>query len=117
MLIPKIIDCCTPNLGTESLIDADKVVSGKPLTQLDNRYSDPTDHFHCGIWSSTVGKWTIHYTEHEFCHLLAGRVRLTADDGTVRDLSAGDAFVIPAGFRGTWETLENARKYYALYQP
>ena len=28
----------------------------------------------------------------------------------------GDAFVVPAGFDGTWENLEPARKYYAIFE-
>ncbi len=49
--------------------------------------------------------------------MLAGRVRLTGDDGTEAMLVAGDSFVIPAGFTGVWEVLETARKLYAVYEP
>jgi hypothetical protein len=41
---------------------------------------------------------------------------ITSDDGLVRTIRAGDAFVSPAGFSGTWEVLEPARKYYAIYE-
>ncbi|MEQ1651363.1 MAG: cupin domain-containing protein [Hyphomicrobium sp.] len=29
---------------------------------------------------------------------------------------AGDAFVCPSGFTGTWHVLETAKKYYAYYE-
>jgi uncharacterized cupin superfamily protein len=34
----------------------------------------------------------------------------------VRRYGAGDAFVSPAGFTGTWEVREHARKHYAIYE-
>ena len=69
-----------------------------------------------GTWASNVGKWQIEYTEHEFCHLLEGRVVLTSADGRRWQFNAGDAWVIPAGFSGTWETVEPARKRYATFE-
>jgi uncharacterized cupin superfamily protein len=29
----------------------------------------------------------------------------------------GDGFVIPRGFKGTWETLKPVRKWYVIWQP
>ena len=57
------------------------------------------------------------YTEHEFCHLLAGRVRLVDAAGIEAMFGPGESFVIPAGFEGLWEVLEPARKLYAVYEP
>jgi uncharacterized protein len=30
---------------------------------------------------------------------------------------AGDAFLIPAGFTGTWEVVEDCSKIYAIFEP
>jgi len=30
--------------------------------------------------------------------------------------AAGDAFVIPAGFTGTWEVLDDCAKIYAIFE-
>jgi hypothetical protein len=49
--------------------------------------------------------------------LLAGRVRLTERGGRAEDYAAGDGFVVPAGFEGTWETLEPVRKWYVIFEP
>jgi len=97
-------------------IDPARLESGSPIAHLDHRYSDQSGQFHVGRWGSTPGRWRIHYTEHEFCHLIEGRIRLVSEDGSVREFSAGDAFVIPAGFKGTWETLETCRKHYAIFE-
>jgi uncharacterized cupin superfamily protein len=33
------------------------------------------------------------------------------------ELKAGDAFIIPPGFSGTWETVEPVRKHYVILMP
>jgi len=116
MSTPGLVDLGGPGQPVEVPFDAAKLIAGQPRATVDNRYSDPSQQFHCGIWSSTPGKWRVSYTEHEFCHLLEGRVRLTADGGAAREYRAGEAFVVPAGFAGTWETLEPTRKYYAIFE-
>ena len=117
MTTPRLVDFRTGAAPVDAPFAPGKVLAGSPRATVDNRYSDPTQQFHCGIWTSTTGKWRIQYTENEFCHLLEGRVRLTADDGAAVEFSAGQAFVVPSGFAGTWETLEPARKYYAIFEP
>lgn len=104
------------NVPAPETASPDGVVSGNPVTTLYNYYTDVDGRFFAGVWESTSGKWRVHYTEYEFCALLAGKAIVTADDGTSETFSAGDAFVIPAGFTGTWETVESVRKLYAIYQ-
>ena len=116
MSSPSLVDFRAAGTPTDAPFDPARVLSGAPRASVDNRYSDPSQQFHCGIWSSTPGKWRVTYTEHEFCQLIEGRVRLTADDGTAVEFRAGQAFVVPAGFAGTWETLEPVRKYYAIFE-
>ncbi len=52
----------------------------------------------------------------EFCRLVAGVIVVRGDDGSERTFRAGDAFVSPAGFTGTWDVLEPAKKLYAFYE-
>ena len=103
--------------GAAEPVLGERLVSGNPMQSVANAYSDAGNAFHCGAWEGGVGAWRVAYTEHEFCHLLAGRVRLRGDDGSDTTVVAGDSFVIPAGFAGSWEVLEPARKLYAVYQP
>jgi hypothetical protein len=95
---------------------AERIVSGDPLQRVWNYYSSADGHFHAGIWECAVGKWRVVFTESEFCHLLAGVIVVTGDDGSERTFRAGEAFVSPAGFAGWWEVREPARKYYAMYE-
>jgi len=95
---------------------AQHILSGAPKQTLSNLYSDSTGQFFSGIWECEVGKWHVSYTENEFCYLLKGKVTLTDGNGVQTTLTAGDAFVVPAGFKGTWETVETCRKYYAVFE-
>ena len=99
-----------------SPIDPDKVISGNPVQELSNVFTNVRENFFCGVWRSTKGKWTLAYTEDEFCLLTRGQVILTEDNGTAVTINTGDAFTIPAGFKGTWETIEDCEKYYAIYE-
>lgn len=101
---------------TEWRPPADRIIAGDPLQRAWNLYSSADGHFHAGIWECQPGKWRVIFTESEFCQLLAGRIVVTGDDGSVRTLGPGDAVVSPAGFTGYWEVLETARKYYALHE-
>jgi hypothetical protein len=62
------------------------------------------------------GKWRIRYTEHELCVLFEGRVRIESISGEKHEFRAGDAFVVPAGFEGTWEVVEPCKKWYAVFE-
>ncbi|MFD2262022.1 cupin domain-containing protein [Lacibacterium aquatile] len=92
------------------------ILSGNPVTATANQYTGGDERFFCGVWTSTPGCWKISYTEEEFCVLLSGRARLTDADGTVTEFGPGDAFVIPSGFEGQWETLEPLKKLYAILE-
>ena len=93
------------------------LLSGEYLTRTWNHYSGEDGRLYCGIWESTPGKAVINYTEWEFCHLIKGRVVVTSETGEQWHLQQGDAFMIPAGFRGTWETVETVRKHYVILTP
>ena len=100
-------------------LDPSRLAPGSPMPEQHarNLYSDGTGRFHTGIWRSSVGAWRVSYTENELCVLTQGRVRLTTDDGRSWTFGPGECFVVPAGFNGLWETLEPARKFYAIHEP
>jgi uncharacterized cupin superfamily protein len=95
---------------------ADRLISGSPVQQLSNAFSDPEQRFHVGRWSSTAGSWRVRYTEWELCHLLSGKVRLIAEGGRDWLFIAGSTFLVPSGFKGVWEVLEPCEKIYAIYE-
>jgi uncharacterized cupin superfamily protein len=100
-----------------SVPEVERVLAGEPQLTVWNHYADGTQQFFAGVWAATRGRWVVRYTEHEFCHLLAGRVVLTSEAGERLEFARGDSFVVPAGFTGTWEVTEDCRKLYAIFEP
>jgi uncharacterized protein len=101
----------------ESAPATDRLLAGQPRQRVWNFFSDRSGQFHAGRWSSTIGRWRVRYTENELCILTAGRVVLLGTTGERSEFAAGDAFIVPAGFEGTWEVLEDCSKIYAIFQP
>jgi uncharacterized protein len=95
---------------------ADRLLAGKPVMRVANYFSDSSQQFFAGRWAATRGKWRVRYTENELCVMTAGRVVIESDTGQRSDFTAGDAFVVPAGFSGTWEVLEDCSKIYAIFE-
>ena len=96
--------------------EPDRLLSGAPQLTVWNHYADASNQFFAGVWASTRGKWRVRYSEHEFCHITRGRVRIASTSGEQWDFAAGDSFVVPAGFAGTWEVIEECRKLYAIFE-
>jgi uncharacterized protein len=94
----------------------ERIVSGSPRQTAHNLFESADGRFNSGIWESEPGKWRVVFSESEFCHILEGVLIVTGDDGSVTTFRAGDAFVSPAGFTGTWEVVEKAKKFYAFYE-
>jgi uncharacterized cupin superfamily protein len=111
-----IVDFTAPLAAESSAPAADRLISGDPAQQIANHYADASQQFFAGTWSSTVGKWRIRYSESEFCCLTRGRVALQSGAGERWEFGPGAAFVVPAGFEGTWEVLEPCTKFYAIFE-
>lgn len=94
----------------------ERILAGDPKQSAINLFRSADGRFNSGIWECQPGTWRVVFSESEFCHLLAGIIIVTGDDGSVKTFKAGDAFVSPAGFTGTWQVIEPARKYYAFYE-
>jgi len=92
----------------------EKILSGDPLQRAWSYYSDSSGKFSVGVWECEPGAWRIHYTEQEYCRIVAGRSRITNDDGVIREVITGDEFVIPRGLTGIWEVIERTRKIYVI---
>lgn len=105
-----------PVESEEPVMAADRLISGSPVTRVSNYFTDITQQFFAGRWSATRGKWRVRYTENELCVMTAGRVVVESESGERNTFAAGDAFVVPAGFAGTWEVLEDCSKVYAIFE-
>ena len=118
MSIDSIIDFANSSATPEHYRPApEKVLKGDPAQSVTNHYSSPCNQFHAGVWEGEPGQWTIRYTEHEYCEILQGVSVIRDQDGNAKTVRAGDRFVIPSGFSGTWEVLEACRKVYVIFEP
>ncbi|RZI59872.1 MAG: cupin domain-containing protein [Zymomonas sp.] len=91
----------------------ERVLSGEPRTRTWNLEDDGTG-LYAGIWEATPGEWAVEYTEWEFCHIISGRSVLTPEEGPGQTVRAGDSFIIPRGFKGTWTVIETTVKHYVI---
>ena len=95
----------------------ERVIAGSGHARVWNAFSGGGGRFHAGHWQAEPGRVAVDYTETELCVLLVGRVRLTDAGGASVDFGPGDAFVIDAGFKGTWESIGRVTKIYAVLDP
>ena len=95
---------------------AERLIAGTPELQVRNYFTDTSQQFFAGRWSATRGKWRVRYTENELCVMTAGKVTIESSSGERLSFGPGDAFVIPAGFTGTWEVTEDCTKIYAIFE-
>src|ERR1700730_949018 len=108
---PKIVVLDRLQTGESSNPAPENILAGIPRARVSNQYADASQQYFCGVWTSTAGKWRVRYTEHEFCVIIEGRVRLESATGERHEFRAGYAFVVPAGFAGIWEVTEPCEKW------
>jgi len=89
---------------------------GKP-TAASKAYADLTGALTCGVWRSEPNRIDVGYMKDEFCLILEGEVHFTDTTGTTEVYRAGDAFVVPDGFKGVWAMPVAVAKYYVLHTP
>lgn len=113
----KIISCPSSPLKKPvwEPIAKDKVIKGHPKQAYEVLYTSASEEFFTGIWQGTPGKWRVHYTEDEFCTLIEGSIRLTPPKGKSQTFKAPCSFMIPSGYKGTWESLTKVRKFFVIY--
>ncbi len=110
MSIQDIVDFNQANTAAERYRPAqEKVLKGDPEQTVLLTFHCPCGQMSAGVWEGEVGQWKVNYTEHEYCEIVQGVSVLRDAEGNAKTLRAGDRFVIPAGFSGTWEVLEPSR--------
>lgn len=97
-------------------VEKEKLISGAPKRAWKPLYSSQSEEFHTGIYECTPGKWKVSYTEDEFCTLIEGKLKMTSEQGESQEFQAPVSFVIPSGYKGTWEAVTKLRKYFVIYE-
>jgi uncharacterized cupin superfamily protein len=114
--LPRLLPALPTGPGESYRVAPDKLMEGDPLQTVWTDHTDATGTFFAGFWRSEPGTWRVAYTEEEFCQLLEGVSVLSADDGTVLTVRAGDCFVVPRGFVGTWRVVEPTTKRFVIHE-
>jgi uncharacterized cupin superfamily protein len=72
--------------------------------------------FDAGVYRAGPNRYTISepYGVDELMYFLEGGVTLTSKDGSVLEVRAGDAVIIPHDWTGVWDT-DGYLKIYAIY--
>jgi len=92
-----------------------EILSGDPVQTVTYIYTSPDNLFAAGIWTCEIGKFHIDFGRAEFIQILEGVVIVTDAGGTAKTYRAGDAFVTPKGFSGTWDVIEPIKKHFTWY--
>ena len=80
-------------------------------------FTDPSGVFTAGVWACDAGTLEIvDLAIDEACYLIEGEVIVTDQDGRTEHFVAGDAFLLPRGFTGTWRMPCPVRKYNAMFR-
>jgi uncharacterized cupin superfamily protein len=96
----------------------ERLVQGNPLRKTYSHYANADGTVDAGLWECEPGAWRIAFTDKrdEFFHVLAGRIRITSQEGEAREFGPGMPCLIPAGFKGLFEVLEPVRKIYVMIE-
>jgi uncharacterized protein len=111
---PKVVDF--QGLATSTQVSGrspERIVAGDPVQRAQTLFKSADGRFNSGIWTAEPGTWRVVFPESEFCHLLEGVIVVRGDDGSEATFKAGDAYLTPSGFTGTWKIVEAAKKRYA----
>lgn len=106
-----------PFLGRRE-VPAAMVVSGKPDADAwGGDLASASTNVRYGHWVGQVGTVTFHsYPADEFFTLLEGRVALRSADGHELEIGPGTTVLLRKGWRGTWSTLQVARKTFVILE-
>lgn len=91
-------------------------IQGEPSADLEMMLSSDR-RFQSGVFQAGASRFEFvdkSYGVDEFMLILSGQATLTNADGSVIELTAGDAVTIPAEWRGVWQTT-GLTKYYVIY--
>mgnify|MGYP001291224905 CR=1 FL=1 len=102
-----------------SVIDSETQVEAlmaKPGTFLGETFTFEEMHsgevtVKAGVWEAGMGELILNnFPFTEYVLMISGSVIVTEKDGPAKTFGAGDTFVIPKGWTGTWDVQERMKK-------
>lgn len=108
-----------PDMGLQPCRFVDpRNVEGEPPAETGHQFfSNDAGNLTAGVWEASPYKEVIDgYPVDELMVVISGSVEIVDVDGTREVFRKGDAFVMPKGFKGTWENREPLRKFYMILE-
>lgn len=97
---------------------SDTAVEGAQAPMAHTAFVDMAGQFTAGVWACNAGTLEIRdLAVNEACYLIEGTVVITDEYGHTETFHAGEGFVLPRGFSGTWHMPVAIRKYNAMHNP
>lgn len=103
-----VLDVMTDDLQPWRM-PAEQIIDGQPRMASRDLYRAADDRTWIAVWTCTTGSFRSRYAGDETIYLIAGRARVTDQDGRSATYRAGQAILIRAGSRCTWEIEEPVR--------
>ena len=102
----------------QPIVQKHKSETGDYTTEDVEVFRTEDGRYDAGMYRSGATRETIKepYGVNEFMYFLEGGVKLTSSDGSVLEIHAGDAVVIPTGWTGVWDTA-GYTKIYVIFSP
>ncbi|NTJ44293.1 cupin domain-containing protein [Agrobacterium larrymoorei] len=100
-----------------SPINPDWILEGDPQARMANHSRSNDRASYTALWDCTAGKFRWFFGWDETVHILEGEVHVTAEDGSIHVLRAGDVAYFKAGTWATWRVDHYVRKVAFLRRP
>lgn len=105
-------------LGPFDAVNRDNLLEGDPSESGHTFFTNAQGNVTAGVWECTPCKERFdRYGVDELCTILSGSVTVTDADGNAETFGAGDSFLMPQDFRGTWHITETLKKFWMIVAP
>ncbi|WP_421363213.1 cupin domain-containing protein [Agrobacterium rosae] len=98
-------------------INPDWIIAGEPVARMADHSKSADRAAYTALWDCTAGTFRWFFAWDETVHILEGDVHVTAEDGSVHLLQAGDVAYFKAGTWATWRVDTYVRKVAFLRRP
>jgi uncharacterized cupin superfamily protein len=98
-------------------INPDWIISGTPHARMADHSRSGDRAAQTALWDCTAGSFRWFFGWDETVHIVEGDVHVTAEDGSVHHLRAGDVAYFKAGTWATWRVDAYVRKVAFLRRP
>lgn len=98
-------------------INPDWIIAGEPQARMADHSRSDDRASYTALWDCTAGTFRWYFDWDETVHILEGEVHVTAEDGSVHELRAGDVAYFKAGTWATWRVETYVRKVAFLRRP